>query len=114
MLGAAGVYALVSFLSAQRARELGIRAALGASRDRLVRLVLFDGVRASAWGLLVGVGAGLALARVFASQLYGLSSVEPTTYLVVALGLIVVALLASLRPALLASRSDPALVLREE
>jgi putative ABC transport system permease protein len=114
VLGAIGVYGLVAFLSEQRGRELGIRAAIGAGRGRLVRLVVWDGIRVSAVGLAVGAASALVFARLLASQLHGTSWMNPTTYLAVAAGLLAISVAAALRPALRASRADPVVVLREE
>ncbi len=109
-----GLYGLVAFMVAQREREMGIRAALGAGRGRLVRLVLLDGLRVSAIGLVVGSVLGLALGRILQSRLYGLSYADPRTYGMVALGLAVLAAIASLHPAVRASGADPVRVLHSE
>jgi predicted permease len=114
VLAGVGVYGLASFIADQRRRELGIRSALGAGRERLLALVLWDGGRVSGAGLLVGTAVALALGRVFASQLYGLSWAHPATYITVGAGLLLVTVAAGLRPALHASRVDPAVVLRED
>jgi ABC-type lipoprotein release transport system permease subunit len=108
------VYGLVAFMVAQRGREMGIRAALGAGRARLVGVVLLDGLRVSAVGLVVGSVLGRALGRMLRSQLYGLSYADPQTYGMVALGLAVLAAIASLHPAVRASGADPVRVLQTE
>jgi ABC-type antimicrobial peptide transport system permease subunit len=114
LLAAAGVYALSSFIADQRSREMGIRAALGAGRERLLGVVLWDGVKVSAAGLTVGAAVALVVARLFRSQLFGISYADPATYLAVGAALLVLALAASARPAVRASGADPAVVLRDE
>ncbi|MSR36212.1 MAG: FtsX-like permease family protein [Gemmatimonadetes bacterium] len=69
LLAAIGVYGLASFISDQRRRELGIRSALGAGRERLLALVLWDGAKVSGIGLAAGAALALVVARLFASQL---------------------------------------------
>src|SRR6185369_16246766 len=103
MLAAIGVYGLVSFLVMQRHREMGIRAALGAGRKRLMRLVLWDSLKISTIGLAIGLAAALVTARLVATQLYGLTWTHLSTYLAVAAGLTAITILASLRPAARAS-----------
>ena len=98
----------------RRARELGIRMALGAQRREILRLVLGDGLRISAWGAAVGLAASLALGRVVASFLFDVSAADPLTLGGVVLALLAVAALASYLPARRASRLDPVLAIRNE
>jgi predicted permease len=114
LLAAVGLYGVLSFSTAQRTREIGVRLALGASRMRIVRLVLGDGFR------LVGVGivAGLALAA-FATQalrpfLFGLNPLDPLTFAAIGSVLVAVALLATWLPARRASGVDPMASMRSE
>jgi putative ABC transport system permease protein len=114
ILASIGVYGVLSYNVAQRTRELGIRIALGAEARRLRRMVVGEAVRWAMLGLLIGVIWALALTRVLASQLYGISPTDPLTF--VALGLLVLALsaLASLIPANRATRVDPMITMRSE
>jgi putative ABC transport system permease protein len=98
----------------RRARELGIRMALGAERGQILRLVLTDGLRISAWGTAIGLVASLALGRVIASFLFGVGAADPLTLVGVALTLMAVAGLASYLPARRAARLDPLLAIRNE
>ncbi|HEX5970440.1 MAG TPA: FtsX-like permease family protein, partial [Gemmatimonadaceae bacterium] len=94
--------------------ELGVRVALGASAGKVIRLVLADGVRVVALGLGLGALVALALANRVTPLLYHVSGRDPITYLFVVLVLMAVALVASLAPALRASRVDPNIALRAE
>ncbi|HEX5436743.1 MAG TPA: ABC transporter permease [Gemmatimonadaceae bacterium] len=114
MLAAVGLYGVISYSVAQRTQELGIRAALGAGRSDLVRLVMRQGAGLVLAGLVVGVGAALATGRLLASQLFGVGPSDPVTFAVVALLLAGVACLATVVPALRATRVDPAVTLRAE
>lgn len=114
LLASVGLYMVVSFIVAQRSRELGVRAALGAGRVQLISLVMAAGLRVSGTGLAVGAGLGAAVAALLRSRFYGLGFLDPGTYLAVAGALAFVTLLASVRPAARASRTDPAIVLRDE
>jgi putative ABC transport system permease protein len=114
ILAAVGLFGVVSDGVGRRARELGIRMALGAQRREILRLVLGDGLRISAWGAAVGLAASLALGRVIASFLFGVSAADPLTLAGVVLALLAVAALASYLPARRASRLDPVLAIRNE
>lgn len=114
LLGAVGVYSVVSFATAQRTRELGIRSALGAGRARLLGAEIRSVVTLSLFGIGCGAVAGLGAARAYGSQLYGLGPFDVSTYLTVAGLLLTIAVLAGLRPAWRAAEADPAVVLRED
>jgi putative ABC transport system permease protein len=114
VLASIGIYGLMSYSVAQRSRELGVRIALGAGRSDVLRLVLRQGMRLAGMGIVVGVAAAFALTRVIASQLYGVTATDPTTFLAVAALLGLTALAANLVPALRATRVDPAVILRDE
>ncbi len=113
LLASAGVYGLIAYSVTQRTREFGIRMALGANRQQILRSVLWQG----AWLSLVGVAIGLALSaaatRLLQSAVYGVSTLDPLTFGVVAALLIAVAGLASMVPALRAVRLNPVSALRE-
>ena len=113
-LAALGIYGTVSHSVGQRTREIGIRLALGAQISDVLRLVLGQGMRLILAGLLLGIAASLALARLLASLLYGVDARDPATLFLTAVLLGAVALLASYLPARRATRIDPLAALREE
>jgi putative ABC transport system permease protein len=113
-LAALGVYGAMTFSVVLRRRELAVRAALGAQRRQLSALVLARGARLAVLGVSLGVLGAVALSRFLAALLYGVSERDPLTFLVVAATLGIVALAASLLPALAAARLDPMTVLRRE
>ena len=112
LLATVGIYGVASFAVARRTREIGIRAALGAQRSDLLRLVLGESMRRVAIGLAVGLLGALGLSRALASQLYGVGPVDPLTFTATPLILGVVALVASWVPARRAARVDPLVALR--
>jgi len=114
LLAAIGVYGVLSYTVAQRTKEIGIRMALGATQDTVVRDVLGQGLLLTAIGVGLGVAGALAAARLIASILYGVHPTDVTTFFVVSLVLACVALLASYLPARRASRVDPMVALRYE
>ena len=114
VLAAFGLYALITYLAAQRTREIGVRIALGATRAHVLRLVLGDGALPVVVGTTLGVAGALALGRVLESQLFGVTPVDPVTYLAAPLMLAAVALLAGWLPARRALRTDPVRALRVE
>jgi putative ABC transport system permease protein len=114
LLAGIGIYGVISYSVAQRTREMGIRAALGASRQRLLRLVLDRGVVLTTIGLAIGLGGALALTRLMSSMLFGVGERDPFTMVSVAAILAGVALLASYVPARRATKVDPVVALRYE
>jgi len=114
LLGAVGIYGVMSFAVSRRAREFGVRMALGASRGSVLRLVLGQGARLTIPGVFVGLVAAMGSARLLESILYEVSPLDPVTYVAVALLLGVVSLGASYLPAYRATRLDPITSLREE
>jgi len=114
ILAVVGIYGLVSFATAQRTREIGIRMALGGSAGDVLRLVLARGVRMVLAGLLIGLLAAFALTRAMTHLLIGVSPSDPLTYMAVALLLSAVALFACWIPARRATRVDPGIALRHE
>jgi len=114
LLASVGIYGVMSYSVAQRAREIGVRIALGAERRDVLRMVLRQGMRLALAGVGLGLIAALVLTRVIASQLYEVRPTDPATFLLVASLLTAVALAANLIPALRATRVDPAVVLRDE
>lgn len=114
LLGAVGIYGVMSFAVARRAKELGVRLALGASRGSVLRLVLHQGAWLTLPGVLMGLLLALASGRVLDSLLYGVSALDPLTYGVVAIVLAIVSMAATYLPAYRATRLDPITSLRNE
>jgi putative ABC transport system permease protein len=114
LLTAVGLYGVIAYSVAQRTHEIGVRMALGASRSGVLSMVLGRGLRLTGVGLVIGVAAALALARIIAALLYEIPPRDPATYVVVCIALSLVALLASYVPALRAARVQPMAALRYE
>jgi predicted permease len=114
LLATVGIYGVASFAVARRTREIGIRAALGAQQRDVLRLVVGESMRRVAIGLVLGLAGALGLARLLASQLYGVGAVDPVTFILTPVILGGVALVASLVPARRAMRVDPLVALRSE
>lgn len=114
LLSAVGIYSVISYSVTQRTREIGIRTALGASRSNVQWLVLRHGLTLTGFGLVVGIGGALGLARVLASTLFGISEHDPLTMMVVAGALGLVALTACIFPVWRATKVDPLIALRAE
>ncbi|MGE0812477.1 MAG: ABC transporter permease [Vicinamibacterales bacterium] len=113
-LAIVGLYGVVSYLVARRTHEIGIRVALGAERASVLRLVMARGVGLALGGVALGIVAALAAARLMRSLLYEVTPSDPVTFLVVPAALLLVAVIASLVPALRALRIDPLRALRVE
>ena len=113
-IGCVGLYALMSYEVIQRARELGVRVALGATKKKLATMVVRDGAMVVLPGLAIGIPLGIAASRPLSPQLYDVGPGDPWTLISVALVLSVVALVATIRPAHSAARIDPIDLLRSE
>jgi len=114
ILASVGLYGVLSYLTTQRTGEIGVRLALGARREQVVRLVLGDGLRPALYGLALGLAASLGAVRLIQSMLYGTRPLDPAIFAAVAATLLAVAVVACLIPAWRASRIDPMQALRTE
>jgi putative ABC transport system permease protein len=114
LLAAIGLYGVVSYAVVQRTHELGVRMALGARRADVVRLVLFHALALAGAGVGIGLCAAVLVTRAASRMLYGIAPTDPIVYGALSLGLVAVALVASLVPACRATRLDPLAALRIE
>jgi ABC-type antimicrobial peptide transport system permease subunit len=114
LLACAGIYGVLSFVTASRTQELGIRAALGASRWNLVRMVVGGGARPVVSGIVVGIAGAVSLARYIQSMLFETSPIDTPSLAAVSAIFLVVALFACFVPAWRATRIDPMAALRQE
>jgi len=114
VLAALGIYGVMAFDVTRRSQEIGVRMALGAARASVLGLVLKQGLALAAVGVVLGLLAALALTRLLQAQLFGVTSTDPPTFVAVALGLLAVATLATVVPALRATRVNPTEALRYE
>ncbi len=114
LFGALGLYGVLAYLVQQRRRELGVRLALGASRQRVLQMVIGQGLRLTAIGVAIGTVAALASGRVLATVLFGVKATDPPTYLAVVAVLFSVAWIASMLPARRAASVDVVETLRSE
>jgi predicted permease len=114
ILGLVGVYGVISHRAAQRTREIGIRMALGANAGKVIRMVLRETLLVSVAGIGAGVAAGMGLSRFLSSVLFGVTGHDAFTLVIFPAALLAAALLAAAVPGVRASRTDPAVTLREE
>jgi putative ABC transport system permease protein len=114
LLASVGLYGVLSYLMTQRMTEIGIRIALGAQREQVLRLALADGLRPAIFGLAFGLAASAAAVRLIQSMLYKTEPFDPAVFALVAATLLLVAAVACLVPAWRASRLDPMQALRTE
>jgi predicted permease len=112
LLAAAGIYATINFAVVQRSREIGIRVALGAQKNAVMKLILREAALLIGAGLVIGVGASFALSQWIKSLLFGVSATDPLTYLIGSVLVIGIALYASWIPARRATKVDPISTLR--
>ena len=114
LIASVGVYGVISFTVARRAREIGVRIALGARASQVVATVLRQGLSLALAGIAFGIAGGFALARAASSLIYGVSPSDPVTFLVAPAVLVSVGLLATAIPARRAAMVDPCRTLRTE
>jgi putative ABC transport system permease protein len=114
LLAAIGIYGVVSYLVAERTHEIGIRMALGAQTRDVLKLVVSQGLTLALTGVAIGLITALGLTRLMKSLLFGVGTTDPLTFVVIALLLIIIALLACWTPARRAAKVDPLLSLRQE
>jgi ABC-type antimicrobial peptide transport system permease subunit len=114
ILGAVGLYGVLSYVVAERTREIGVRMALGATASAVRRMVVSQGAKVVLAGAVVGVAAALASTRILDALLYKVSAVDPVVFVVMSIAMIGIGMLASYVPARRASRVDPIESLRIE
>ena len=114
LLAAVGLFGVMSYVAGQRTTEIGIRIALGASRQQVMRKMLMDGMWPAVLGLAVGLAASLEVGRLMRDLLYEIEPLDPAVFAVVAGVLLAVAAFACFVPARRASRLDPMQALRTE
>jgi putative ABC transport system permease protein len=113
-LVAIGIYGVMAFAVVQRTREIGIRMALGARRRQVLSLVVRDTILVTGAGLVLGIGGAMWSSRLFEGLLYGITPLDRSTYVVVAIAVVAIAMIAAVVPARRASTVDPVAALRAE
>jgi len=113
VLGIVGIYGVLSYLVSKRTHEIGVRLALGADRTHVLWLMLREGLKLSAVGIGVGIAGAIVASRLLANELYGISPLDPITYITVALGMSVATVLACWIPTRRATRVDPLVTLKQ-
>jgi putative ABC transport system permease protein len=114
VLAAAGIYGVLAGGVAERTREIGVHSALGASRGRIIALVVRQGMSLTALGIAIGVAGAVAATQAIVAMLFGVSRLDPATYAGVIVLLVGVSAIACSVPAWRAARIDPAVTLRAE
>ncbi len=114
LLGVVGIYGVIAYVATQRTKEIGIRIALGAAAGDVSRLFIRHGALLAGIGIACGLGGAALLTRSMSALLFGVSALDPLTYIAVAFALGGTAVLASYVPARRAARVDPAEALRWE
>jgi len=114
LLAAIGLYAVLSYMVAQRTNEMGLRLALGAQRGNVLRLILERGLALAGIGVVAGLAASAAFTHFVASLLYGVHAFDWPTYVLVTAIFLLISLAASAAPALRAANVDPGRTLREQ
>jgi predicted permease len=114
VLAAVGLYGVLAFIVGQRTREIGVRMALGATQAAVFRLVVRHGLKLTAIGVVIGLGAAFGVARALSTLLFGVEAYDPVTLSVATLVLVACAIAACLAPAVRATRVDPVRALRHQ
>ena len=114
LLAAIGLYGVLATIVRQRTAEIGMRMVFGAPRRSIVNLIIGEGFRLSAAGIVIGVAAAAAVTRLMTSMLVGVGAADPITFASIVALFIAIALIASWLPAWRASRLDPIDAIREE
>jgi len=114
LLATLGIYGVTSYTASRSTSEIGVRLALGATREGIIRLFLTRALKTAGAGLLIGLAAAIVATRSLSSLLFGIAPLDPVTLIAVSLLLVLVVLAAALIPARRASRIDPWLSLRAE
>jgi ABC-type antimicrobial peptide transport system permease subunit len=113
-LAAVGIYGVLAYLVALRTQEIGIRLAIGADRSQVLTMILGQGLKLAASGIVIGVAAAFLLTRLMQSLLYQVKPSDPVTFVAVPAALLVVSLIASYLPALRATKVSPVIALRTQ
>lgn len=114
LLAALGIYGVMSYLVEQQTREMGIRSALGAKHSHILKLVIGRGLGMASMGIVLGLVVSVGLTRFLAGLLYGVTAVDPTTFIGISIILLIVSILACYIPARRATKVDPLVALRYE
>jgi putative ABC transport system permease protein len=114
LLATVGIYGVISYAVLQRTREFGVRVALGAQRHDVIGLVIAEGGKLALFGVVIGIGGALLLTRLISKLLYEVKPTDPPTFIGVAVGLAVVALVASYVPARRATQVDPVVAMKPD
>ncbi len=114
ILGAVGIYGIVSYSVTQRTHEIGIRMALGARAANVLSLIMKNGLTLVLTGIVIGIGSAFGLTRFLATLLFGIQPTDLVTFVVVSATFFVIAMVAALIPAMRATRVDPLIALRDE
>jgi ABC-type antimicrobial peptide transport system permease subunit len=113
-LATVGLYGVTAFVVSRRTHEIGIRMALGARRNEVLKLILAGSAKLTAAGILIGLAAALATTRLMSNYLYGVRPRDPAVFILCSLAALIVALLAAYIPAHWATKVDPIVALRYE